>query len=205
MVTISVVPVLVNDNVTTHENEQITVPAVSNDFGISTRPVVITPPANGTVTGGGTELLIALYGGDLSVLSTPAPLVYTPNPGFVGVDAFTYSRCALNDPTVCGLAEVTVTVLEQEQPPGTTTPPPTTPPATTPPATTPPATDVSPTNPAPPPGQASGQTAPVGGLAFTGAGLALLGAAALIILFGAGMRFLARRRRARETRKPSGA
>jgi hypothetical protein len=48
-------------------------------------------------------------------------MVYTPRPGFVGVDSFQYMRCSVNDLALCDEATVAVTVgspLGQRPPSG---------------------------------------------------------------------------------------
>ena len=164
---------------------------------------MINPPANGTVTGGGLASIAALSSGNVAVLSNVTPLVYTPHPDFVGADAFTYERCALDNPSVCALrrrdrrspartdqpAADHHATADHPPPPTTTTPPPTTTPL---PAGTPPtATSVT-----------SSELAQTGGsgngwLAATGFGLTLLGVAGSAILVGAAVRALGARRRRR--------
>jgi LPXTG-motif cell wall-anchored protein len=70
----------------------VTVDVAANDLGTVLPPDVATPPANGTV---------ALAGG---------ALVYTPAPGFVGTDTFTYRICADDVSPACDTAKVTVVV-----------------------------------------------------------------------------------------------
>ena len=65
-------------------------------------------------------------------LTAVEPLVYTPEPGFVGADTFLYTRCA-ESTSLC--SETAVVVIVQPL----TTEPPVTPPPTTQPPTAPPA------------------------------------------------------------------
>jgi hypothetical protein len=50
-------------------------------------------PANGTI-----------------VINSGGSITYTPNPGYIGVDTFEYQVCSLEDPGLCDVALVTVTV-----------------------------------------------------------------------------------------------
>ena len=71
-------PVAVNDVATTNPDEPISIPVTGNDFDPDGDPIEVTdvnPAANGTV-----EIIDGLP-------------VYTPNPGFVGCDTFTYTIC----------------------------------------------------------------------------------------------------------------
>ncbi|HEU5472369.1 MAG TPA: Ig-like domain-containing protein [Actinophytocola sp.] len=175
-VTVLVVPLVKSDVTGTRGPEPVVISVEDNDFGEATPPEVTTPPANGTVTGGGVLRIDARDAANLSELGAAAPLVYTPHAGFAGTDAFTYRRCAISNPNVCGFGDVIVVVAPPqlgEQPP-TSTPPPAG-------GTTPPAA-LAPT------------TGNGGSLAATGVGLAILGAAGLALLVGAGLRLLARRR-----------
>ncbi|WP_034609950.1 Ig-like domain-containing protein [Cellulomonas sp. URHD0024] len=117
----------------TLQDTAISIDVAGNDFGDAGTPVVTRPPAHGTVTGGGLELVRAIVGTGNVDLRVVAPLVYTPDPGFVGADTFLYTRCA-ESTSLCSETAVVVVVqpLVTEPP---VTPPPTTPPPTTPPAT----------------------------------------------------------------------
>jgi uncharacterized repeat protein (TIGR01451 family) len=101
----------------------VSIDVTANDFGDAGVPVVSRPPAHGTVTGDGLDLVRAIMGTGNANLSTPTPLVYTPNPGYVGPDSFTYIRCAPTDTTLCNQTAVVVTVHPTTVPP--TEPPPT--------------------------------------------------------------------------------
>jgi hypothetical protein len=91
-VTVLVDPVAVDDAATTPEGTPVTIDVVANDLGTVLPPDVTTPPAHGTV---------ALVDG---------ALVYTPAPGFVGTDTFTYQVCASDVSPACASAVVTVVV-----------------------------------------------------------------------------------------------
>jgi hypothetical protein len=116
-VTVTVAPALNNNVAVTAQGQAAQISVVSNDFGAATRPVVTSAPAHGTVTGGGTGLIVAFYAGTVPAAGTLGPLVYTPHPHFVGVDTFSYTRCALTDPNVCSLADVVVFVRPASPPP----------------------------------------------------------------------------------------
>ncbi|GEL45369.1 hypothetical protein CHO01_04850 [Cellulomonas hominis] len=92
LVTVLVDPVAGDDSATTPAGTPVTVDVAANDLGTVLPPDVATPPANGTV---------ALAGG---------ALVYTPAPGFVGTDTFTYRICADDVSPACDTATVTVVV-----------------------------------------------------------------------------------------------
>ncbi|WP_314148942.1 Ig-like domain-containing protein [uncultured Leifsonia sp.] len=101
-VTVDVYPIANPDTATTPADTAVTIPVKANDEGASSAPVVATPPGHGTATVDGTSI------------------VYTPAPGFVGTDMFTYTICSVLNPDLCATTTVTVTVT------GTT--PPVTPP-----------------------------------------------------------------------------
>jgi hypothetical protein len=108
--------VLNNNVAVTVQGQAAEISVVTNDFGAATRPVVTSAPAHGTVTGGGVDLIIGLYAGTVQRNPALGPLVYTPYPHFVGVDTFTYTRCALTDPNVCSQADVVVFVRPTNPP-----------------------------------------------------------------------------------------
>ncbi len=84
-----------DDTATTEGTTPVTIVLTANDFDpngdtFTVTPTLVTPPSNGTfdtVTG-----------------------VYTPNPGFTGVDTFVYQICDNQTPAACDTATVTVTV-----------------------------------------------------------------------------------------------
>jgi LPXTG-motif cell wall-anchored protein len=92
LVTVVVDPVATDDAATTPAGTPVTIDVAANDFGTVLAPGVATPPANGTV--------------DL----VDGRLVYTPAPGFVGTDTFTYLICAADVSPACDTAVVTVVV-----------------------------------------------------------------------------------------------
>ncbi|MFL6142475.1 MAG: Ig-like domain-containing protein [Labedaea sp.] len=183
-VTVFIGPLLKDDVASTKPNQSVTIPVVDNDIGGATRAVVTTPPAHGTVEGSGLTEILALDAGNVPVLGNVVPLVYTPHPGFLGTDTFTYRRCAPSSPSVCGFADVIVFVAPAPaggQPPTSTPPPAGTEPPT---GTAPPAPDAD----------FASTTGSPGSLASTGFGLALLAIAGLVILSGAALRVASRRR-----------
>jgi uncharacterized repeat protein (TIGR01451 family) len=93
VVTVTVVPALADDLARTREGVPVVIDVAANDFGAAGPPLVLEPPAAGTVT--------VLADGSVR---------YTPLPGFTGVDSFTYRRCALSAPDVCAEATVAVVV-----------------------------------------------------------------------------------------------
>lgn len=92
LVTVLVDPVAVDDAATTTEGTPVTIDVAANDLGTVLPPDVTAAPGNGTV---------ALVDG---------ALVYTPAPGFVGTDTFTYRVCAADVSPACASAVVTVVV-----------------------------------------------------------------------------------------------
>ncbi|MCP3871293.1 MAG: tandem-95 repeat protein, partial [Gammaproteobacteria bacterium] len=76
----------------------VNIPVLDNDVvGIPDPSTVSTngllQPANGTIE-----------------VQADGTITYTPNPGFEGVDSFEYQVCSLEDPNLCDVALVTVTV-----------------------------------------------------------------------------------------------
>ncbi len=100
-------PLALPDSQTTGVGQSTTICVLANDQdktgSQATLANVSSPaagqPANGTVTAG-------LNG----------CLVYTPKPGFTGVDSFTYTICDLADPTRCATTMVTITIQNQQGP-----------------------------------------------------------------------------------------
>lgn len=88
-----------DDLATTAVNTAVNIPVLQNDvigrINVSslTTSGVSNNPANGTV-----------------VINTDGTITYTPNPGFSGTDDFEYRVCSQDDPNVCDIALVTVTV-----------------------------------------------------------------------------------------------
>ena len=88
-------------------------------------------PSNGTAVAG----------------AVPGTIDYTPAPGFVGTDSFTYEICSPNDATLCDQATVTIVVTAAPpQPTPTPTPTPTPRPTAVPPTVAPTAPPVPPTD-----------------------------------------------------------
>lgn len=92
LVTVLVDPVAVDDAATTPEGTPVAIDVAANDLGTVLPPDVTAPPGHGTV---------ALVDG---------VLVYTPAPGFVGTDTFTYRVCAADVSPACATAVVSVVV-----------------------------------------------------------------------------------------------
>ena len=84
-----------NDTATTPGGQPVTIDVLANDFDPNGdtlgTPTVVTPPTNGTFD--------------------PTTGVYTPNPGFEGVDTFTYQVCDNGTPQACDTAVVTINVV----------------------------------------------------------------------------------------------
>ncbi|MEM7105474.1 MAG: Ig-like domain-containing protein [Bacteroidota bacterium] len=88
-------PVANDDHTQTEMDTPVTINVVPNDYDPDgdplTTPVQLTPPSNGMVVNNG-----------------DGTFIYTPDPGFTGVDMFTYEVC---DPMgLCDDATVTITV-----------------------------------------------------------------------------------------------
>ena len=84
-----------NDTATTPAGQPVIIDILANDFDPNGdtlgTPTVVTPPAHGTFD--------------------PVTGVYTPTPGFVGVDTFTYQVCDNGTPQACDTAVVTINVV----------------------------------------------------------------------------------------------
>jgi uncharacterized repeat protein (TIGR01451 family) len=104
-VTISVLPALVDDTATTIVNQPVDIAVLLNDLGATTPPSIASPPSNGTAVVNGTIV------------------TYTPDPGYIGVDTFTYSECSPEARAACAAATVTVTVTEAPNTPPVLTAP----------------------------------------------------------------------------------
>jgi hypothetical protein len=90
---LSILSRLVDDVATTPAGVPVTVDVAANDVGQADVPRIVRPPTNGAVT-----------------VTSSGAVSYTPLPGFVGVDSFSYERCSPNAAELCGVASVTVTV-----------------------------------------------------------------------------------------------
>ena len=90
-------PVAVDDAVLTQKNTAVTSTVATNDSDVDHTPLQltyasVTPPTNGTVA-----------------VNANGDYTYTPTPGFVGSDYFTYKVC---DPTgACDTASVAISIL----------------------------------------------------------------------------------------------
>ncbi len=91
--------VAVDDAVNTPIDVPVIIPVLSNDVPGKPNPASVTTvgvtnqPANGSIT-----------------INPNGTITYTPNPGFIGTDDFEYKVCSIEDPAVCDIALVTVTV-----------------------------------------------------------------------------------------------
>ena len=81
----------------TNPDTPVSIPVLDNDLISDGTPpdtvVIVSPPGNGVVT-----------------IQSDDTFLYTPNPGFVGRDPFTYKIC--NSDNVCDEAQVTVLVSD---------------------------------------------------------------------------------------------
>ncbi len=92
-------PVAVDDNATTPIDTPVVIAVLAND----TDPEGNIDPASVTVT-------IPPASGGTAVNPATGEVTYTSNPGFYGVDTFTYQACDTGAPPLCDTALVTVTV-----------------------------------------------------------------------------------------------
>ncbi|MBK9225169.1 MAG: tandem-95 repeat protein [Flavobacterium sp.] len=79
------------------KDKPVAINVVANDFDMESNTFTVatnTNPTNGTVVNNG-----------------DGTFTYTPNPGFEGIDTFTYTICDDQTPAACDTATVTVTVL----------------------------------------------------------------------------------------------
>lgn len=105
-VTVEVSPIARDDVAQTAVGDPVTIDVLGNDSGSVLPPTVATAPARGVVSTVGVSL------------------VYTPDPGFSGTDAFTYTICASTAPDLCATAGVSITVTAATLPTPEPTPPP---------------------------------------------------------------------------------
>jgi hypothetical protein len=92
-VTVTVTPVGVDDTATTPTNTPVNVDVLSNDpAGPSLTVTAVTQPSNGTV-----------------VIEDDGTVTYTPDPGFSGIDTFTYTATDEDGQTITQTVTVTVT------------------------------------------------------------------------------------------------
>ena len=92
VVSVTVFPHAGNDSATVESGRSVDIPVAGNDIGLHDQPHDLSTPANGTA-----EVLTAA-------------IRYTPDPGFVGTDSFTYTICSTIDIDVCATATVTINV-----------------------------------------------------------------------------------------------
>ena len=96
-------PVAVDDTDSTPEDTPVTTDVLANDSDVdgtldTASLVIITPPANGTVT-----------------VNADGTITYTPNANWFGTDTYTYEIC--DDDGACDQATVTITVADVNDPP----------------------------------------------------------------------------------------
>jgi PKD repeat protein len=102
-------PVANNDSAITLPEDRVTIDFAGNDtdtdgFIEKSTAQIVTPASNGFA-----EINVSTWSGSVSMR-------YTPNPGFVGIDSFTYT-VEDNDGGTSNVATVTVTVTNDNQPP----------------------------------------------------------------------------------------
>lgn len=90
-VLVEVFPMANDDEDVTTEGLPVTVEVEANDLGLVGLPMVVTMPASGTAVPGNS-------------------ITYTPDPGFIGTDRFTYEICAVGEPDLCDQAVVSIGV-----------------------------------------------------------------------------------------------
>ncbi len=92
-------PIAFNDTATTPNDQVATIDVLANDWGIECiedmEVNISDAPSNGTAT-----------------VNAAGEVIYTPNPGFEGVDVLEYTVCDLCDEDVCDSAIVTITVTD---------------------------------------------------------------------------------------------
>ena len=89
-VTVTISPLAIDDAATTSDGVSVEVDVESNDIGDADPPTIVTPPTHGTAVIGS--------------------IIYTPDPGFAGIDLMTYQICSPNDETLCTTAVLAITV-----------------------------------------------------------------------------------------------
>lgn len=93
-------PEAANDSAETASNQPIIINALANDqeiCGYDLEPIIFNPPVNGTAT-----------------FNEDDEIIYTPNPGFVGIETFSYAVCSSCDESFCDIATVTVQVNDTD-------------------------------------------------------------------------------------------
>ena len=103
-VTIEILPILdaIDDAVATPESTAIDIPILANDNDI--------PPTITLTTTNPSDGIIVVNDGGTPTDITDDTVVYTPNPGFLGVDSFTYTIC--DTAGNCSTAIVTIVVTD---------------------------------------------------------------------------------------------
>ncbi|HLO46470.1 MAG TPA: SdrD B-like domain-containing protein [Leadbetterella sp.] len=98
---LGVLPNLVasDDNAFTSIDKFVNINVLTND--------VVGKPDSSTVTFSGTS--VSPSNGTVSI-NPNGSIIYTPNQGFTGTDQFEYRVCSLEDPSICDIALVNVTV-----------------------------------------------------------------------------------------------
>ncbi len=105
--TVNVAPVVQNDAAETIEDSPVSGNVLANDFDYNTGDTFTVTQINGaTFTSGGT---INLTNGDL-VMNSDGTYTYTPDPGYAGLETFTYQTCDNGSPVECATATVSITV-----------------------------------------------------------------------------------------------
>ncbi len=94
MIEAVVYPVAVDDAASTVSGSGVSIEIAINDSGGTDPPTIVSDPSSGSV----------VVQGDV--------FVYTPAPGFIGTDTFTYQICAPGEPELCAEALVTIDVLQ---------------------------------------------------------------------------------------------
>lgn len=97
-----------NDYGVTMVNTPVTVPVMKNDAGF----LAVLDPSTVSTVG-----LIQPENGTTQVLPN-GTIVYTPNPGFAGIDSFEYTVCSTPTPVVCATAFVYITIASCPSPTG---------------------------------------------------------------------------------------
>jgi hypothetical protein len=93
-VTVTVAPSARPDVTRTSADVAIVIPVIDNDGGLLTPPAVTVAPVHGQ-----------------AATSGPNAVLYTPNPGYTGVDLFTYEVCDAETSGLCDQAVVGIGVF----------------------------------------------------------------------------------------------
>ena len=90
-------PIANNDTNVTEVDVPVSGNVIVNDYDLDNDPIVVTQntnPTNGSV-----------------VLNPDGTYIYTPNPGFFGIDTFEYTICDNGNPALCDTAVVTIYIV----------------------------------------------------------------------------------------------